>query len=285
MLVHLTRRWTRGTLLSAAGGMGLLCAAANGAHAQGKLEAHYRVSLGGLPIGSGAWVIDLADDHYTMAASGQATGVMKAFSSGDGAAAVRGNIAGVKLAPSTYAINVRTSSRLDQVRIALAGGAVKDLSVEPPVQPDSKRVPLTEGHKRGVIDPVSAGMVPSAGANGLGPEACNRTLPIFDGRQRFDLALSYKRMDRSQAEKGYDGPVVVCAVKYVPVGGYEPDKAATRFLRDSDEMEMWFAPIAGTRFLAMYRITIPTLIGPAVLEANRFVTTAKTSRSGSIKTQ
>ena len=41
--------------------------------------------------------------------------------------------------------------------------------------------------------------------------------PLFVVRQRFDLALSFKRMDRSQAEKGYDGPVVVCAVRYVPL--------------------------------------------------------------------
>lgn len=285
MLFHLTRFRSRGLLPALVGVLGLAGVSTTGAQAQGKLEAHYRVTLGGLPIGSGAWVIDLADDHYTMAASGQATGILKAFSSGDGAAAVRGAIAGSKLAPATYAINVRTPSKVDQVRMAIAAGSVKELSVEPPVHPDARRIPVTDAHRRGVLDPVSAGMVPSAGNNGLGPEACNRTLPIFDGRQRFDLALSYKRMDRSQAEKGYDGPVLVCAVKYVPLGGYEPEKAATRFLRDSDDMEMWFAPIAGTRFLAMYRITIPTMIGSAVLEASRFVTTAKTSRSGSIKTQ
>lgn len=273
-----------------AGSLALAGGSAGAAQAQGRLEAHYQVTLAGFPIGSGAWTIDVADDHYTMTASGQATGVLRAFSSGDGAAAVRGSIAGPRLLPATYAINVRSRNKLDAVRMALANGAVKDLSVEPlPNALDPQRVPLTDAHKRGVIDPVSAGMVPSAGAGGLGPEACNRTLPIFDGRQRFDLALSYKRMDRSQAEKGYDGPVLVCAVNYVPLGGYEPEKPATRFLRDTRDMEMWFAPVAGTRFLAMYRLTIPTMIGTAVLEANRFVTTAKTSRSGaanaSTKTQ
>ena len=263
-----------------------LITTASEARAQGKLEAHYRVTVGGLPVGSGTWVIDLADDHYMMAASGQATGVMRAFSSGEGAAAVRGGIAGPRLSPATYAINVRTPNKVDEVRFALAGGAVKDLSVQPPVVlPDPHRIPVTEAHKRGVIDPMSAGMVAGAGAGGLGPELCNRTLPIFDGRQRFDLALSFKRMDRSQAEKGYDGPVVVCAVRYVPLAGHEPERAATRFLRDSRDMEMWFAPITGTRFVAMYRITIPTMFGSAILEASRFVTAAKTSRSGGAATK
>ena len=38
--------------------------------AQGKLDARYAVSLGGLPVGQGAWVIDIGDDHFTASASG-----------------------------------------------------------------------------------------------------------------------------------------------------------------------------------------------------------------------
>jgi hypothetical protein len=33
---------------------------------------------------------------------------------------------------------------------------------------------------------------------------------------------------------------------------------------------MRFAPVPGTRFLAMVRISIPTMMGTAVLEATRF---------------
>src|SRR5262249_59366394 len=32
--------------------------------AQGKLDARYVVTLSGLPIGQGAWVIDIGDDHF-----------------------------------------------------------------------------------------------------------------------------------------------------------------------------------------------------------------------------
>jgi hypothetical protein len=34
-------------------------------------------------------------------------------------------------------------------------------------------------------------------------EGCRRTLPIFDGHQRYDLKLAFKRMDKMTAEKGY----------------------------------------------------------------------------------
>jgi Protein of unknown function (DUF3108) len=52
------------------------------------------------------------------------------------------------------------------------------------------------------------------------PRACRRTLPIFDGHQRYDLKLAFKHMDKVTAEKGYAGPVVVCSVSYEPIAGH-----------------------------------------------------------------
>jgi hypothetical protein len=253
---------------------------AGAAAAEGKLEAHYRVTLAGLPIGGGAWVIDVADDRYTMAASGHVSGVLRAFSSGEGTAAVRGTIQGTRLGPSGYAMHIKSRNKVDDVRMGLVGGALKELAVEPAVEPDPSHVPLTEAHKRGFLDPISAGMIPAAGANGLGAEACQRTLPVFDGRQRYDLALSYKRTERVKAERGYDGPALVCSVAYRPLGGHDPERQAIKFLRDNRDLEIWFAPIAGTRFLGVYRIVVPTLVGSAVLNATRFVSTPRPSRAG-----
>ena len=53
---------------------------------------------------------------------------------------------------------------------------------------------------------------------------CRRTLPIFDGHQRFDLKLEFKRMDKVTADKGYAGPVVVCSLRYEPIVGHSPSK-------------------------------------------------------------
>ena len=36
-------------------------------------------------------------------------------------------------------------------------------------------------------------------------------------------------------------------------------------------MEVWFAPIAGTRVLVPYRVTVPTPLGTAMLEATQFI--------------
>ena len=57
-------------------------------------------------------------------------------------------------------------------------------------------------------------------------------LPIFDGYQRFDLALSFKRMDEAKVEHGYQGPVVVCSVAYRPIAGHRPARFAIRYLME-----------------------------------------------------
>lgn len=255
------------------------------ASAQTRLEADYRVTLSGIPIGSGSWTIDVAEDRYTMSASGKSGGFLRAFSSGDGTAVIRGLIAGNRATPTSYTMSIRSGGKLDQVQMALASGAVKSLSVEPPVKPNPKRVPIVEGHKRGVVDPLTAGLVPRAGANGMGPEACRRTASIFDGRQRYDLALSFKRMDKVRSQTGYEGPVIVCAVAYRPIGGYEAEKFTTRFLRETRDLEIWYAPIDGTKFLAVHRVVIPTALGYAVLQATRFTTTGKGTRAKDANTR
>ena len=252
----------------------LLAAAASGgpAHAQGRFEARYSVTIAGIPVGQGAWIGEIAQNQYTTAASGRVTGIARVLTDGEGFGAARGQVNAGRLVPASYAVTVTADRRPDEVRMAFARGGVKELQVEPPTPHAPDRVPVTDAHRRGVLDPLSAGLIPVGGTGEvLAPQACERTAQIFDGRQRYDLALSFKRMERVRAEKGYEGPVVVCTVAYRPIAGHRPDRPAIRQLMESRDMEIWFAPVAGTRFLVPFRISMPTQIGTAVLEAEQFV--------------
>jgi hypothetical protein len=255
-------------------------------HAQGKLEARYSVTIAGIPVGQGVWIADITGDQYTTAASGRVTGIARVLTDGEGYGAARGHVNSGRLVPTSYAVTVTADRRPDEIRMAFAGGGVKDLQVEPPTPYNPERVPLTEVHRRGVIDPLTAGLI-SVGGTGdvLTPEACRRTVQIFDGRQRYDLALAFKRMDRVKADKGYEGPVVVCTVTYLPLAGHRPNGAAIRQLAETRDLDIWFAPIAGTRVLAPFRISFPTLIGNGVLEATQFVSYAHPGRPATAKVQ
>lgn len=243
--------------------------------AQGKLEASYSASLAGIPIGTGSLTVDIGPNQYAAAASGRASGLMRMFASGEGSSAVRGAVKKGRLVPGSFAVNLHSHESYD-IHMELSAGNVKALTNEPPVIESPDRVPVTDAHRRGIVDPMTAIMIPVAGSGDVvSGEACRRKLPIFDGRQRFDLALSYKRMDNVETDRGYRGPAVVCTASYVPIAGHRPGRYVIRYLQETRDMEIWLAPIAGTRVLVPYRVSIPTLFGTATLQATQFETEAQ----------
>jgi hypothetical protein len=253
----------------------MVCLAGSDAWAQGKLDARYTATLSGVQIGKGAWLIDIGEDQFTAAASGATAGLLRVFTTGQGTGASRGLVRGDTLLPTAYASTIDNNKRVEEMRIGLSGGTVKELVVDPPTVPIPNRVPLTEAHQRGVVDPMSATLIRVAGkADPVSPEACRRSLPIFDGRMRFDLHLSFKRFETVRAEQGYQGPVAVCGVRFVPLAGYVPDRAAIQYLMAQRDMEMWLAPIAGTRIVVPFRLSLQTPLGEGVLEATQFMTVA-----------
>jgi hypothetical protein len=255
------------------------------AFGQGKLDARYVVTLSGLPIGRGAWVIDIGDDHFSAAANGATAGLMQVFASGHGQSAARGTISGGQLGPSTYASRIVTGDKSDEVRMVISAGTVKELTANPPTVASPDRVPVTEAHRRGVSDPMTASLmrIPGSGEM-LAPQACQRTLSIFDGRMRYDLQLVFKRLERVRSEPGYQGSAVVCAVYFSPIAGYVRDRYAIKYLMQLRDMEMWLAPIAGTRIMVPYRASVPTPIGLGVLQATQFMSMPQPAKAA-VKTQ
>src|SRR5207237_9647172 len=116
-------------------------------------------------------------------------------------------------------------------RITLGSGDVKDYAVTPVTPADPDRVPVTDAHFHGVSDPMTSSLIRVPGnGNPVGPLACQRTTAIFDGRMRYNLQFAYKRMEQVKADKGYEGPVVVCAVYFVPVAGFVPHRSSIKYL-------------------------------------------------------
>jgi hypothetical protein len=250
-----------------------MAACASSVRAQGKFQAQYVVSLAGVTIGTGGWMAEIGEDTYTTEATGRIAGILRVFGDAKGSAAARGVIKDGRLVPTSYAGHHVSDDGDESVRMSFNMGVVTELTAEPSPHPDSDGIPVTEADRRGVIDPISAGLIPVIGGEDpVSAAACERTLPVFDGRQRFDIALAFKRMDKVNPEKGYQGPAVVCAVRYQPRAGYRPNRVAVKFLVATHDVEMWLVPIVGARLLVPARISIPTLVGTAVVAAGEMLT-------------
>ena len=260
-------------------GAAAVLGAPDSALAQGRLEARYEATLSGISVGKGGWTVEIGDDQFSASASGGTSGLLKAFSGGSGTGAAQGRVVAGALLSTNYSATTVTSKKSETIRLVLSNGNIREYGIEPEPPVDADRLPVTDAHRRGVYDPMTGSMLRVPGtADPLTPEACRVSAGIFDGRMRYDLKLDFKRMETVKAEKGYHGPVVVCAVYFTPVAGYIPDRPVIKYLAAQRNIEIAFAPVAGTRILAPFWMKIPTPLGPAVLEATQFITQATPPR-------
>ncbi len=240
------------------------------ASAQAKLDAVYDLTLFGLPIGQIAWTVELRDNRYVAAASGATVGLLRIFSDGHGDIAARGTLSEGQPIASNFALKLVAGKWSDEVRILFSGDRAKEY-VNAPAPADPDEVPLTDANRKGVIDPMTALLVRIPGAREtVVPEACERSIAVFDGHARYNLQLAFKRLDKVKTDTGYKGPVVVCAVKFYPVAGFNPKRFLVTYLAAQHDIEIWLAPFAGSRLMVPYRVSIPTRMGLGILQATKF---------------
>jgi len=272
MMFHL--RVAQTTILATGSALALMTAAlGDHAHAEGKLDASYTISFAHIRVGDIAATGVFGESEYAISARGRAGGLMKVLVDGEASFATHGTIKDGYPVPTTFTSKIVSDAETSDVTMVLDEGSVKELAAAPP--PKSDRVPVTQANRQGIVDPLTAVLFSAATAGeGLARDVCRHTLPIFDGQQRYDLKLAFKRMDKVTAEKGYAGPVVVCSVSYEPIAGHRA-YPLVKYLSKGREMEMALAPVAGTRLLAPFRMLVMSALANLVIEANQFEATAQ----------
>jgi hypothetical protein len=246
------------------------------AYAQTTFKADYVISFARITVGNAIVRADIGSNAYVISASGHAGGAMRLLADGDGNLTSRGSVAGNLLFPDKFMLKINSATDPLDVNMAIEDGDVTELTIMPPSSADN--APITDADRTKISDPLTAMFVPvDETGDGLNKEACQRTLPIFDGRQRYDLQLDFKRLDKVTANNGYSGPVVVCSLNYRPIAGHRVSDPLVRYLSESREIEIALAPLAGTRLLAPYRLVVANLLANLVVQANRFETITETT--------
>ena len=244
----------------------------NLAAAQAKLDTTYSATLLGLPFGYISWTIELRNNRFATAASGALSGLLRIFSDGHGTVTAHGTLSAGQPVASNFALRVLAGKWSDEVRIVFHGDKAREyVATVPPPNPTQNLVPLTDANRVGVVDPMTALLIHIPGTGDtVVPEACERTIPVFDGHTRYNLRLSFSRFDKVHSETGYQGPVVVCSVKFFPVAGYDPKHFLVTYLVSQRDTEVWLAPFVGSRLMVPYRLSVPTPFGLGILQATKF---------------
>jgi hypothetical protein len=241
-----------------------------GSASAGPVEARYGMTLAGLQIGTAVFSGDIGPNAYRANLNARLTGLVGVLTTGQGAVQVSGIFSAQRPLSAGYALSANNSQISRTIQIGMNAGNITQVAIEPPFEPKADRAPVLEHHRRGVVDPVSALMMPVAGSGDLlSEENCNRVIPIFDGVQRFDITLAPAGTRViNEPRKGYVGHALVCNARYAPVAGHRPIPA-TEFMRSNRDMQVWLVPVAGSRALVPYRIQVKTQIGNLVIEAQQ----------------
>jgi hypothetical protein len=235
-----------------------------------EFRARYTVSLIGFHIGDAVAAGSFGPASYRIDVNAKLTGVAAMVANVKLALAATGALRRGGVAPSTYATASANSQGARTVRMALDAGNVKAVEIFPPFEDKEGRITVTAANKHNILDPATALiMAVPEGQPLVGPAACNRTIPVYDGYVRFDVTLHYVGA-RDVAVDGYSGPVSVCAARYTPVSGHKRDSKSTKFMAENRDIEAWLAPIEGAHVVVPFHVAMMTLAGNAVIDAVEF---------------
>jgi len=233
-------------------------------------EAHFTITMTHVRVGELTWAIYFDEGSYLTSASGKASGVFSVLVNGEGTVTTHGSVADQRLVPDTSRASVSDDDGAYEVKMTFEKGALPHVS-DHGAPPPKDVVVVTEDLLHDVSDPLSAMLIPYAD-DAFAKANCDRTLRIFDGRRRYNLALSYKRVDTIKMKRGYAGKALVCNVVLRPIAGYKVGSLLVRYLAGKDDLEMWFAPIAGAGVMAPVRALMPTMVGTMDIRADEFAT-------------
>jgi hypothetical protein len=230
------------------------------------VTATYKITFNGFDIGVFRFQTNIGPQGYTANGDAQISALLGAFT-WRGITRVSGAVDAGAPHPAGYTFDFQSSSRSGAIKLGFRQDNITSVSLLPPIEDTEDHVPVREQHLKGVLDPLSA-ILALARSDPQNP--CGRKLSIFDGKQRFDLQMQFRRQERitEARHSGQPDVATVCRVKYTPIAGHRQNDE-TRAMAASTGIEVSLRHLPSANIMVPHEITIPTGMGPAVLTAQR----------------
>jgi hypothetical protein len=236
-----------------------------------KVTTKYAINFNGINIGDVKLTAIIANSEYNVSAQANISLLAGILFEWSGRTSSSGRIMHRGPIPYAYSFGYKTSEKSEKIDVKFSNNVVREIAVNPPQRPSTLRIPITRKHMQNVVDPLSAVvMLTNIGVNKSGQEVCNSRLPIFDGKARYDLQLSYKSSKNITAASGYKGPAYICKVKYIPIAGHKPADEENNYAARNDGNEVWMMPVPQAALYVPYYIYMPTPVGTATLTSAGF---------------
>ena len=240
-------------------GLGLLVLSPPVLAADMTATAHYAISLGNTHIATANIRLTDTGKRYSVALDARITGLAQLVTSGTGRVQSSGLSTPSALQSEKFDLLTRAQGEDFTVAITYAAGDVATFIITPPLLNNIDRVAIERKHLNGVNDMVAAFVL--KGGN-LDRTLCDRQMRIFTGVERFDVALHFARDDIATSKRtGYQGPVILCNIRYSPISGHFTTSEVTNSLANSDRILIWYAPLKAPGYFIPYRVLLTTSSG------------------------
>jgi hypothetical protein len=228
-------------------------------------RAEFDIHLAGIPFAKASFNSTRDDNLYEIEVNFQSAGVGQVVNDMTAELVSTGVIEKSGLQAQRYLLEYRKGSRHRRFEAEFKDGDVIATRIEPKRDRTKQRnwIPIRPDDLKAVTDPL-AGLIQPGGS-----DPCRPLIPIYDGEARLDINLDRKR-EQAFKTKGFDGKVVVCAMRYTPLSGYRKGSREAEFLKRLNSMEIWFAKSERLNVYAPVYFSVPTRFGTLTMKATRF---------------
>ncbi len=237
-----------------------------------KVTASYKLSFTGFgEVGKLEFQSQVDGAAYTSTGTAEVkVPLIYAWSSNIGGA---GKLVADEPKPLTYSFSSKGkpiigAAKHNSIRLGFKDNIVNQVNITPPHNPDGpKYVPILPEHMKNALDPLTAVMTFTR-VNGSSP--CARRIPIFDGKQRFDLIMTSAGQQKVAETRpsGQPGIGYLCKVRYFPIAGHK-NNDETKSASDKTDIEVALRPIPSANLLVPYRVTVATKYGTGTMLLQR----------------
>lgn len=227
-----------------------------------RVDASYRITLNGFNLGNFQFKSDVGRKRYTLDTDVEISALLGVFK-WKGVTRTSGAIAANSPMPADFRFNYESSVKSGSVDMGFTKDRIERLTVLPATDEPADWVPVSASHLQGVLDPLSA-ILAITHSDAQSP--CGRKVSIFDGKQRFDIAL---RFARKEPVAGIPNETaIVCRVKYIPIAGYRANEE-TRQLAETNDIEIVFRMVPAAKLMLPQSVSLPTIAGAARIDLEK----------------
>lgn len=235
------------------------------------LELSYDLYVGGISLGKVAMSARFQGTDYKAISTLETSGIVNAFWQSKIEAASNGLVQQGDVRPALYdSYSQNRNAQRRQVTLTFGPEGPKSLHSDPPY-PEA-RYPVSEDQQRNTLDPLSAAVFLTNSVNAQNAKPCETVAPVFDGRRRYDVRLSFVRNSDVRMDNGlYRGPVSVCQVRYNQIAGYQQTLADPG--KKIPDMFAWVTPVRSRldpnrQYMLPLRVWVETEYGAVVALAS-----------------